>query len=129
MSYRSFEDLWAEIGESDSYYEQEAILDFSIELHALMVKRNLTKKDIAQRLGVSPAYVTKVFKGEANFTIGSMVRLAKSLNGKLQLHVVPEEEGVGLWFRVLNGGKAQSQSHAWGTCVHEENISDEVVAA
>ena len=61
-------------------------------------------KQLTKRLGTSPAYITKILRGDINFTVDSMVRLAKAAGGKVQIHVGPEEIR---WFGVAQKKKAE----------------------
>jgi transcriptional regulator with XRE-family HTH domain len=50
-------------------------------LHRTTEANGVTRRDLARRLGVSPAYITKVFCGNVSFTVDSMVRLVRSAEG------------------------------------------------
>jgi transcriptional regulator with XRE-family HTH domain len=100
MRRPSFHELYRRAEKTDAYWTERAILDFTVALHTLMKARGLTKADLARRLGTSPAYLTKVFRGDANFTIASMVRLVRALRGRLQLQVTADEART-QWFDVL----------------------------
>ena len=45
----------------------------------MMVEKNITKTDLAKKIGVSKAYITKVLRGEANFTVETMVKFSMAL--------------------------------------------------
>ena len=122
MKYNSFSELFAEAEKKDSYWSKQAALDFTSELYQLMKQRGITKKELAQKLGTSQAYITKVFKGDANFTIESMVRLTRALKGKLSLHVTPQEEKTVNWYRVLDTQKAVA--HSWGYGIQVDSLVD-----
>lgn len=111
--YTSFRDLFADVEKRDSYWSEKAITEFSVELYQLMRRRGLSKKDFAEKTGKSQAYITKVFKGNANFTIQTMVKLTRALGGNLSLHVTPKEEKNPTWFRAV--GKNKPVFHPkWG---------------
>ena len=52
--------------------------------------------------------MTKVFRGDANFTIETMVTLTRALDGHLNLHITAKEEKVVNWLRVIRGGKKET---------------------
>jgi transcriptional regulator with XRE-family HTH domain len=58
-----------------------------MELADRMEKLDITRAELARRLNTSPAYVTKVLGGNANFTLASMVKLAMALRGTLHVHI------------------------------------------
>ena len=120
----SFADLFSRAEAQDSYWTEKAILDFSIELYRLLQKRGLSKKEFAERINKSQAYVTKVFRGDANFTIETMVRLVRALDGELNLHVTAKEEYVVNWLKVMQGGKRlPTINQSWGKSLAHETIA------
>lgn len=94
MIEKTFKALFEDARRRDTFHVEEAILQFTSDLHELMKNRGLNKAELARILGKSPAYLTKVFRGDANFTIESMVRLSRALNGQVHLHVAPVEAEV-----------------------------------
>ena len=87
MTRRTRDGLAATARKSELYWVERAVLDFTADLLRLMEIRKTRKSDLARALGASKAYVTKVFRGDANFTILSMVRLVRALDGKLRIRV------------------------------------------
>jgi len=67
---------WAAYG----YYQ--AIAE---EMQNLMTQQNITQAELANRLGVSAPYVNKLMKGETNFTIESLAKIAHALNTELKV--------------------------------------------
>jgi transcriptional regulator with XRE-family HTH domain len=65
------------------------ILDFTEGLYKIMEANGVTRSDLARRLRVSPAYITKVLRGNVNFTVDSMVRLVRAAGGKVSIHIAP----------------------------------------
>lgn len=53
------------------------------EMQDLMTQQNITQAELANRLGVSAPYVNKLMKGETNFTIESLAKIAHALNTEL----------------------------------------------
>ena len=45
----------------------------------MMVEKNITKTDLAKKIGFSKAYITKVLRGEENFTVETMVKFSMAL--------------------------------------------------
>jgi transcriptional regulator with XRE-family HTH domain len=44
---------------------------------------------LAEKIGSSPAYVTKILRGETNFTLDSMVKIATALGCELTIGLRP----------------------------------------
>lgn len=119
--YKSFKGLLADVEKRDSYWSEKAITDFSVELFQLMKQRGLSKKDFAEKIGKSQAYITKVFKGNANFTIETMVKLTMALDGDLSLHITPKEEENIRWFRAVGQNKPKLFAK-WGFHAEADSI-------
>lgn len=87
MKKKSFKELIDEAKGRDTYWAASMILDFTEGLHNIMEANGVTRSGLAQRLGVSPAYITKVLRGNVNFTVDSMVRLVRAAGGEVSIHV------------------------------------------
>lgn len=74
------------------YWAEGAWLRFTEELLALMREQNVTRAELARRIGVSPAYITKVFRGTVNLTLESMSKLALAVGASIRLHVAPNDQ-------------------------------------
>ena len=92
MKKKSFKELLSEARERDTYWAASMILDFTEGLHKTMEANGITRSDLARRLGVSPAYITKVLRGNVNFTVDSMVRLVRAAGGEVSIHIAPKNK-------------------------------------
>lgn len=72
-------------------------MDFAVEIEKAMEEGGITKREMAAKLGVSPARVTKILSGEANLTIETMNRIAEVLDCTLHLHLAQNDVNV-RWF-------------------------------
>jgi transcriptional regulator with XRE-family HTH domain len=93
--------------ESTEYWTQVAILDFVRDLRARMDQQQprLTRAALAAKLNTSPAYVTKVLRGEANFTLETMTKLALAVDGKIRIHI-SDRNAQTRWTDHFDGGLA-----------------------
>jgi transcriptional regulator with XRE-family HTH domain len=64
-------------------------MDFASALEEQRRATGVTYKQVAEALKKSPAYVSKVFRGDSNLTIESLVKFAEATGGKLEIRVVP----------------------------------------
>ena len=92
MKKNSFKELIDEAKGRDTYWTASMILDFTDGLHKIMEANGVTRSDLARRLGVSPAYITKVLRGNVNFTVDSMVRLVRAAGGEVSIHIAPKNK-------------------------------------
>lgn len=101
---------------SVEYWTQAAMRRFVLDINARMTAQELTRAELAKRLRASPAYVTKVMRGDVNFTLETMTRLALAVGGKLRIEVVDlevEAPAIPLrWQLERRGGAAHAQAPA-----------------
>lgn len=93
-------DEFAALAESartrDDYWVTRAWLDFTEQVCAKMCEMEMTKAKLAKNLGTSQAYVTKIMRGETNFTLETMVKIARRLGLELRVELADSavERGV-----------------------------------
>lgn len=84
-----FGTLFDEAEKRTEFWEEDAIIGFTEDVCLAMEQAGVSRAELARRLGTSQAYVTKVLRGNANFTIKTMVRLAAALDSELRVHFAP----------------------------------------
>lgn len=102
MTKKSFAQIFADARKRDSFWVEGAIIEFTADLERLMKRQGITNTELAERIGTSTAYITKVFRGNANFTLQTMVKLSRALDGNLHVHVVEKDARV-RWIDVHHG--------------------------
>ncbi|MDD2388988.1 MAG: helix-turn-helix transcriptional regulator [Desulfobacterales bacterium] len=131
--HQSFAGLWAEVEKDDAFWTEKNILDFTTKLFQLMEHRKISKSELAERLGTSQAYVTKIFRGDANFTLSSMTKFVRALDAKLEIQIVPKEEHVMQWFKVLKNSTQDMptilKNRQFETATGNNTISDNELEA
>lgn len=85
----SFSALFSLAEQDEDYWTELAIIEFTEELSRLMELRGMTRAELAAAIGSSPPYITKVLKGNVNFTLATMTKLAKALGGVVRVHLAP----------------------------------------
>jgi transcriptional regulator with XRE-family HTH domain len=124
------------------YELANAEMDFTDALEDLMRRRNVNKSELARRIETSPAYITKILRGSTNFTLETMVKLVRAVEGRLHVRVCGTEDDV-RWFGLPNvtaQRAARSQAYAekrfrddryyrYDRATTDEERSDELTAA
>lgn len=82
---------------------EQAKLEFALSLEAQRRRQQLSYVDLAKRLGTSAAYVSKVFRGDSNVTIESMVKLSEAAGGRLEIRVAERQAVIRPWKGVACG--------------------------
>ena len=80
-----FHELQQEVQSSINYAFQMAVKGFTFEISKRMEIQNLRHQDLAERLDVSRSYVTQLLSGKSNFTLETMVKVAKEVGCKLTI--------------------------------------------
>lgn len=57
--------------------------DIALSLRYSLRKMNMTQKEFAEKMGVSPAYVGKLLKGQENLTLESICNIQEVINRDL----------------------------------------------
>ncbi|WP_077046670.1 helix-turn-helix transcriptional regulator [Pseudomonas sp. KK4] len=99
------------------YWLESAKQDFMISIHAAMTKEKISKAALASNIGCSPAYISKILKGDANFTIETMVKISRALNSKLCIHLSDPHESI-QWLGVVSSKRptpATTQQKYWAS--------------
>lgn len=112
---KSFKELAETARRTTAYLVQNAILDFTEDVVGRMESLNITKSELASKLHTSPAYVTKLLRGDNNFTLETMVKITSVVNAELRIHLQPQG-ALSQWIDVLEAPVKVS------TCVDEADI-------
>lgn len=75
---------------SVDYWTQVAIRTFVRDLTDRMDAEDISQAGLAEKIGTSPAYVSKVMRGNANFTLETMTKLAMAVGGKIRVQIVDD---------------------------------------
>jgi transcriptional regulator with XRE-family HTH domain len=97
----TFRELFKSARRSIQYAVEGVILDFTEQVVARMQSLGMSRTRLAENIGSSPAYVTKVLSGGTNFTLESMVKFAAALDADLKLQLVPKASS-GAWMPVID---------------------------
>jgi transcriptional regulator with XRE-family HTH domain len=79
-------------------------MKFAFKITDILKHNNMSNKDLADKLETSNAYVTKILRGDQNFSIESMHKIAGALNAELSFHLSPKGSKV-RWFEVHHNKK------------------------
>ena len=74
-----------------AFAAQKAKLDFAKALEQRRKYNQIQYSVIANKLSTSAAYISKVFRGDTNLTIESMVKLARATGGRIEINIVDED--------------------------------------
>lgn len=85
-----FEEKIEKFKDDPEFIAEGVILAFTEKIVAIMKEQDINRTELARRLGVSKAFITKLLNGNPNLTIKSMVSIAKILGCDLNIDLYPE---------------------------------------
>lgn len=88
METRSFSVLMARVADTDGGQSARVVVEFLAQVNARMRTQGISNAELARRLGTSPAYVTRLFRGTTNLSVQTMVKLARAVGASLHLGLV-----------------------------------------
>ena len=78
----------------EDFYIEDAKNKFALDVEKKMSRARVKRVELAEKLGNTPAYITKVLRGDANVTIATMVKVSRALGCDLHFHMVPHRDNV-----------------------------------
>jgi len=91
---RDYGELFEHVEDSVAYWASVPLAEFSRSLDRLLVTQGVTRARLANFLGCSRPYVTKVLSGEENLTATTMARFAKAVGAVVHVHVAARDAAV-----------------------------------
>lgn len=105
MANARYEALKRALSSDLSLQKAAAKIDFATEIWHRMEAMGISKARLADSLGKSAPWVTKVLSGDSNFTIETMVALADAVNGELLLRIEQKKDESALldtnWVKMI----------------------------
>lgn len=117
-----YKNLLEALRNHEDYLIEAPISDFIEEFLALMEKEGVSRRELAERLGTSQAYVSKILNGNANFTLSSMTKLAHALGKLVRIHLA--EQGTVTVWRDLAGSTFSTTADHPGNVVYFDFSND-----
>lgn len=109
----SFRQLMQQMRDQSEYWSEWLVSDFVSSLELRMSELRLSRRELAERLDVSPAYITKALRGRTNFTVESMAKFARAVDSVVRVHLAPIGSST-RWMDVYNGPEVPDCDNASG---------------
>lgn len=75
-----------------SYRLEKVLFQVAERVCLLLDEGDIARTDLAKKMGVTPAYITKLLNGNPNLTIKSLLKLADAFEHELFIDFVPKAE-------------------------------------
>lgn len=97
---KSFDELYKRREKSPGFHAERMAVAFLAELTGQMKACGISNSDLARAAGVSPAYITKLFRGPSNVSLETIAKLALAVGCRPHVHLAVEGAQV-RWFDVM----------------------------
>ncbi len=108
----SFTQFFTQAEEQTDYWVELAKLEFTEEMISRMKELAVSKSQLAKNLGIQPGLVTRLVSGRNNFTLSTMVRVARALDCEFRSHLQPTGTNT-CWINVLTSDAEPAPACDW----------------
>ena len=84
---KSFGALYAALESTPAYQAEKLAVAFLAELNGQMQDKGITNAELARRMGVSAAYISKIFRGPSNLSVETLAKLVDAIGCTVHLHL------------------------------------------
>ena len=91
MSTKSINALAQRLSALPEGQAEYVAVSFLLQINLRMLDLNMSNANLAQRLGTTPAYVTRLFTGSVNLSVQSLVKVAQAVYGEVKLEFVAKD--------------------------------------
>ena len=71
------------------YRAEGASIEFTNAMLTRMRQVGVSRSRLAAKIGVTPAYISKILRGDTNFSLETMVKIANALESEFRCHLQP----------------------------------------
>jgi transcriptional regulator with XRE-family HTH domain len=75
--------------ETHEYRAEGASIEFTNAMLTRMRQLNVSRSKLAAKIGVNPAYISKILRGDTNFSLETMVKIANALESEFRCQLKP----------------------------------------
>lgn len=84
------------------YRAEGASIEFTNAMLTRMRQVGVSRSKLARKINVNPAYISKILRGDTNFTLDTMVKIANALESDFRCHLQPAG-AKSQWLDVFSG--------------------------
>lgn len=89
MKTASLSELLDQFKDDIDFKTEQATIDFLEQLSKTMEEKHISRNELAERLGASKAYVTKLLNGNANLPLKKLIAIAAAVECDLKITFSP----------------------------------------
>jgi len=99
-----FTDYLETVKDDIDFITEEKIIDITECIVSRMEELGLNRTALAEKMNVSKAYVTKLLRGNINFTLKTIIAVAQVLESDIQFDFIPKGQKRRLFYLYENAG-------------------------
>ena len=89
-----YQNKLASIKDDFDFKFDSLVLDITETIRTKLKEKGIKQTKLAERLNVSSAAISKLLRGESNFTIKKLVEIAEAIELKLEINLVPDAKPI-----------------------------------
>jgi Helix-turn-helix len=93
MGTKSFAELMARLESTVEGQAASVAVGFLVQVNLRMQVLGISNALLAERMGTSRAYITRLFRGSANLSVQTMVKMAVAVDAQLRVELAPAKAG------------------------------------
>lgn len=87
MSNKTFAALEARLASTPERSAESVAVAFMVDINARMLAQGISNVELAQRMGTTRSYITRLFRGSTNLSVQTMTRLADAVGCSVRVQV------------------------------------------
>ena len=116
-----FEEIVASISTEELVYSDLCFL-ITKEITRQMTLKGMTQTQLAQKIGKTPAFVSRALSGDQNLTLKTIASFVAALDSKMEVKIL-SQESKGLWLQT--SWDVQDSHHRKSTPAQKQKIDQE----
>jgi len=92
MPERLFKNLLQKYENTVDFRLEVLINDLTEKLCVRMKENGITRSELAEKMNVTPAAVTKILRGNNNFTLRTLLILSDAVDARMMIDILPKKE-------------------------------------
>lgn len=92
-----FDKKLVKASENLAYYKEDLLLNIATRIIDTLESQNMNRVQLAKKMNVTPAYITKILRGHTNLSIESLAKVAFALDLKWECKLIPQNKKIGIY--------------------------------
>lgn len=122
-----FASLFCEHQKNDEYHFEGAKIEIAEQISQIMKNKNINQSELARKLDVNRAYVSRILNGNVNLTLDTLVKIGRKLDSEWTFKLAQHTENREFVFRISGWENSKESAFQVISTRHAENSCNEHV--